>query len=143
MPGKRTGEVAWRYQTQPAVARVVDAAAPDADIDPATVEAVAEEIDNRDSAIAFNGVANVFALLPETVTTADIHVFVDISMVEDNGSGDLVAITDDERWLYLANKTVTRTDMIQIENAPIGVYKILVTNTAGTGDIKVGAMLPK
>jgi len=139
MPGKRVGEYSWRYLTAAAINRVVDSAAADANILPATVEAVAESLDNADGAVAYENVLDLVAILDATVTSADISIFVDLAVLDENGA----AIPGAERWCFLSTHTVTQSTVLPVSNVPPGILKFMVTSAAGSGNVRVGAMLPK
>ena len=139
MPGKRVGEYSWRYLTEAAVNRVVSAAAPDANILAATVEAVSESIDNTDGTVAYDNVLGLCAILLATTTSASVSIFVDMGTKDENGA----VITGAERWCFVSTHVVTQSGFIPVSNVPPGIIKLMVTATAGSGDVKVGAMIPK
>ena len=138
MPGKKVGEYSWRNLSEAEVLRVVNAAAPDADTAAATVEAVAEALDYTDGYAAYDNVLGLFAILDTAVTSADLVVFVDIGAAVAG-----VPIPGPERWCRVFETTVIQSEYIPVADVVPGIVKILVLNTSGTGNVKVGAMLPK
>jgi hypothetical protein len=136
--GKRTQY--GRFMTDPQLLRTV-AAPGDADVLPATIDALSAYIDVKqyigydadqliDRGWAMDNLMHLQVVIPNTVTSYEVHVF-----------GSLVGsvITQDaDRWSYVFKQTgYTRSQIITLEQVPPGELKVLVTNVVGAGDVDV------
>ena len=138
--GKRTA--AGRFMSDPLLYRTITAPG-DADVLPATIEALEETIDTKyqvqypdagdDSKMrhwAANSQLHLQIVIPDTITSFDLHVFG--TMISD------AIVEDADRWSYVfVDEAYDRSQIVTIKEPPHGLLKVLLVNVAGSGDINV------
>jgi len=138
--GKRIPD--GRFMEDPQLYRTI-AAPGDANILPATIEAVAEVMnskehvdygpsgdDNTGRRWALNNRLLMQIVIPSTISSYDLNVFG--TMVGDD------VVENADRWAIVTPAaTYTRSQIVVLSEYPHGLLKALVTSIVGTGALKV------
>jgi hypothetical protein len=129
-----------RFMQDPILLRTISSPG-DADILPATIEAVPEYINTREYEVyasedckerkwAKDNLLHLQIVVPETITSFDVHVFGTLI-------GDNLPIND-ERWSYeFRQYGYERSQIITLDQIIPGWLKVMVTNVVGSGDVNI------
>jgi hypothetical protein len=135
--GQQTAD--GRFMENPQLYRTI-AAPGDADLLPATIEAVPELINtkSRENVLdelaprrwARDNLLHLQIIIPDTITSYDVHVFG--TMI-----GEEVPVGVD-KWSYVfRQECYERSQFITLEQVPHGEVKVLISNVVGSGDVSV------